>query len=199
VVGLGRSAGQNESCDRIVFAVCCEERETSCVSVTPVPELARVLDADAESYRDQRVVLVGVFDPEFQFWDFQVMAQFAKGGRGGRDSGLRALVAAAGRADNRTVRVRGRFRGRNLFGDLPAGSQRGSGDWVIQDQGVAVWVTGKPPRGEGWKLDLESESESVRWVEVEGEPTAHDGVIYLRARSVALVSGPIAREAPPDR
>lgn len=53
-----------------------------------------------------------------------------------------------------------------------------------------MWVTGKAPRGQGWSLDLDSRSEAVRWVEVEGEASARDGVVYVKARSVSLVSGP---------
>jgi hypothetical protein len=70
---------------------------------------------------------------------------------------------------------------------------------VLQDQGVAVWVTGKAPKGEGWSLDLGSRSESVRWVEVEGEVAARDGVVYLKAKNVSLVSGPVAAAPPADR
>ena len=94
------------------------------------------------------------------------------------------------------MRVRGQFRGRNLFEDLPGESRRGSSDWVIQDQGVAVWVTGKAPKGDGWSLDLDRRSESVRWVEVEGEVSARDGVVYVKAKSVSLVAGPVAAAKP---
>lgn len=196
--GVLRMADLGAPCERVVFSICCEERERRCVSVSPVPEIAGALEADSESYRNQRVVVVGASDgagPGFQFWDFQVMADFAKRRPDGRDSGLRALVAAAGQADKRTVRARGQFRGRNLFGDLPAHSRRGSSDWVIADQGVALWVTGKAPKGEGWSLDLDARSESVRWVEVEGEVAARDGVVYLKASRVALVGGPLG---PPE-
>jgi hypothetical protein len=119
------------------------------------------------------------------------MADFAKREKGGRDSGLRSVVAAAGQAGRQPVRARGQFRGRNLFGDLPPDTRRGSSDWVIADQGVALWVTGRAPKGEGWSLDLDARSESVRWVEVEGEVMARDGVVYLKASRVALVGGPL--------
>jgi hypothetical protein len=156
--------------------------------------MADALEATAESYRNQRVVVVGANDGPgtgFQFWDFSVMADFARKAQDGRDSGLRALVAAAGQASGQPVRARGQFRGRNLFGDLPQATRRGSSDWVIADQGVALWVTGKAPKGEGWSLDPDARSESVRWVEVEGEVVARDGVIYLKASRVTLVSGPL--------
>ena len=40
----------------------------------------------------------------------------------------------------------GSFRGRNLFGDLPPESRRGSSDWVIADQGAALGSRERPRR-----------------------------------------------------
>lgn len=191
--GLVRTTG-GAPCATLVFSICCEGRERQCLPVSPVAEMADALEGTAESYRNQRVVVVGATGgpgPGFQFWDFQVMADFAKREKGGRDSGLRSVVAAAGQAGRQPVRARGQFRGRNLFGDLPPDTRRGSSDWVIADQGVALWVTGRAPKGEGWSLDLDARSESVRWVEVEGEVMARDGVVYLKASRVALVGGPL--------
>ena len=200
--GMVRMADMGAPCAPVIFSICCEERERQCVPVSPVAEMAATLEGTAESYRNQRVVVVGVNGgpgPGFQFWDFQVMANFAKRTSEGRDSGLRSIVAAAGQASKQAVRVRGQFRGRNLFGDLPPESRRGSSDWVIADQGVALWITGKAPKGEGWSLDLDSRSETVRWVEVEGEVAARDGIVYVKARSVSLVAGPIASTRPAER
>ena len=49
----------------------------------------------------------------------------------------------------KTVRVVGLFGGRNLLGDLPAGSEQGPSDWVLRRGGDAVWVTGKQPGATG--------------------------------------------------
>ena len=68
-------------------------------------------------------------------------------------STLETLVTKPGRQDGRSIRVVGKFRGRNLFGDLPLSSQRSTGDWVIKDDVFAVWVSGKKPKGSGWELD----------------------------------------------
>src|SRR5262245_48675525 len=68
-------------------------------------------------------------------------------------STLAALVTHPGISDGKTVRVVGKFRGRNLYGDLPSKSERSSADWVIKDDLFAVWVTGKKPKGSGWALD----------------------------------------------
>ena len=69
---------------------------------------------------------------------------------------LPALLAKMAELEGEVVRVVGRFRGRNLFGDLPPRSQKGPNDWVIKSERAAVWITGHKPGGEGWALDLDS-------------------------------------------
>ena len=179
------------------FQICGDAKGPRCLTFVPVREIASEIEFQAEAFRGERVMIVGAFDKAgFLTWSFEVMPESAKRAKDGRESGLRALVASAGAADKQLVRVRGQFRGRNLFEDLPGESRRGSSDWVIQDQGVAVWVTGKAPKGDGWSLDLDRRSESVRWVEVEGEVSARDGVVYVKAKSVSLVAGPVAAAKP---
>jgi len=181
---------------QLFFELCGEAKGRRCLAFVPVAEIGPNLEAQTQSFNGQTVMIVGALDkPGFVVWSFEAMPKSAGRGKGGADSGLRAVVAAAGAAGKSEVRVRGQFRGRNLFGDLPAESQRGRSDWVIFDQGVALWITGKAPKGSGWSLDLDNRSESARWIEVEGEPSARDGVVYLKARSVSLVSGPLA---PPE-
>jgi hypothetical protein len=101
--------------------------------------------------------------------------------------------------EGEVVRVVGRFRGRNLFGDLPARSQKGANDWVIKSERAAVWITGHKPGGEGWALNVESSAAS-EWLEVVGRPRVRNGVAYLQATKVALVAAPRgARVVPPRR
>lgn len=90
----------------------------------------------------------------------------------------------------KTTRILGQFRGRNLFNDLPAGSARGKDDWVLKEGDVALWVTGKMPRGPGWKLDLDYKGDSKNWLEVEGKPEVLNGVVYLRASRVLMSKAP---------
>ena len=204
---MGRSgkSGQNPqsgpgAASTLSFQICGEAKGHRCLTFIPVREIASDIEFQAEAFRGERVMIVGAFDTAgFLTWSFQVMPESAKRAKDGRDSGLRALVASAGAAEKQSVRVRGQFRGRNLFGDLPTETRRGSSDWVIHDQGVAVWVTGKAPKGDGWSLDLDRRSESVRWVEVEGEVSAKDGVVYVKAKSVSLVVGPVAAAKPAER
>jgi hypothetical protein len=103
---------------------------------------------------------------------------------------LEGLVSKPGKLDGKYVRVVGTFRGRNLFGDLPVGSERESSDWVIADDSFAVWVTGKPPKGSGWELNASLKSDTNQWIEVVGRPETAGGVTYIRALQVALSSPP---------
>ncbi len=90
----------------------------------------------------------------------------------------------------KTTKIVGQFRGRNLFGDLPANSARGKQDWVLKDGDAAIWVMGKAPRGDGWKLDLEYKGDSKTWLEVEGKPEVVNGIVYLKASKVIPTKAP---------
>jgi len=102
-----------------------------------------------------------------------------------------ALASPAAKA-GKSVRVVGRFRGANLFGDLPADTRRAAGDWVLQDGDLALWVTGKPPKGKGFDLDPGNKMDTGRWLEVEGKIEAMGPVSYLKASRVQLVARPAA-------
>jgi hypothetical protein len=103
---------------------------------------------------------------------------------------IESLVLRPGRHDNQTIRVIGQFRGGNLYGDMPANSERSPADWVIKDGPYAVWVTGKRPKGSGWSLDVMLKSDAGRWIEVRGKPETVDGVTYLKAQELRLTKGP---------
>jgi hypothetical protein len=92
----------------------------------------------------------------------------------------------------KSVRIVGRFRGANLFGDLPADTRRAAGDWVLQDGEHAVWVTGRPPKGKGFDLDPGNKMDTGRWLEVEGKLEAAGKAAYLKASRVQLVAHPAA-------
>jgi hypothetical protein len=100
---------------------------------------------------------------------------------------LESLVRRPDRYQKRTIAVRGLFRGRNLFGDLPADSQKSQSDWVLRDGAFFIWVTGKAPKGRGFALDLERKSDAAYRLEVEGQTEVRSGLVYLRAREVRLL------------
>lgn len=103
------------------------------------------------------------------------------------------------------LRVVGKFRGRNLYGDLPIRSARRRQDWVIKDDLFAVWVTEKKPKGKGWELDPTLKRDTSKWIEVVGRPETIDGITYIKAVRVALSAAPRpaaqvqAAPAPPER
>ena len=92
------------------------------------------------------------------------------------------------------ITVLGSFAGRDLFGDLPKGSQRSPSDWVLKQGQYAVWVTGKPPQGKGWKLNPDYRGDASKWLQVTGRVEVVNGVTYLRATNVVLTSAPKADE-----
>ena len=112
---------------------------------------------------------------------------------------LEQLVSREGQMDGQLVRVVGKFRGRNLFGDLPARSMRRVDDWVIKDSLFAVWVTNKKPKGDGFELDPSIRRDSSRWIEVIGRPATRNGVVIIEAAQVSLTQPPTpqADAAPP--
>ena len=107
-----------------------------------------------------------------------------------RDVTLESLISTPGKRDGETVRVVGKFRGRNLYGDLPGASQEKGADWVIKDDMYAVWVTGKKPKGSGWELDATLKRDTGKWIEVVARPETRRGVTYLRAIKVSLTNPP---------
>jgi len=123
----------------------------------------------------------------------------------GKDKGavvaLEQLVTRAGKMDGQLVRVVGKFRGRNLFADLPGRSMRTQNDWVIKDSLFAVWITGRKPKGDGFDLDPSIRRDTNRWVEVIGRPITRNGVVVIDALQVTLTQPPTpkadAAPAPP--
>lgn len=105
---------------------------------------------------------------------------------------LETLVKTPGSRDGKLVRVVGKFRGHNLYGDLPAKSQKKRADWVIKDDLFAIWITGKKPKGAGFDLDPSLKRDTGKWIEVVGKPETKDGVTYLVAEQVILSTAPTA-------
>lgn len=112
---------------------------------------------------------------------------------------LRAIALAPWRFLDQRVTIRGQFRGRNLFGDLPqappgAGGRR---EFVLRSADAAIWITGREPRGRGFFFDINSRLDSQRWLEVTGVVKAERGLVWIVAESLAETS-PQAEEAPQE-
>lgn len=127
------------------------------------------------------------------FFSMSDIEPFARKGADAGGLSLAELTASLGK----TVRVVGLFGGRNLFGDLPAGSEQGPSDWVLKRGTDAVWVTGKQPRGKGWTLDPSYPGDTVHWLEVTGRVERRGAFNYLRASKVVLTSAPKTADGEP--
>ncbi len=115
-------------------------------------------------------------------------------GAGSGGLGLGGLLTDGDRHEGQTVTVVGLFAGRDLYGDLPAGSARTPSDWVLKLGPHAVWVTGKKPEGKGWRLDPGYKGDTARWLQVTGRVERQGDVTFLRASKVALTKPPKAVE-----
>ncbi len=106
---------------------------------------------------------------------------------------VRAIALSPDRFADDTVTLVGRFRGRNLFGDLPAAPGKSQWDFVIQSADAALWVTGQRPRGKDFDLRLDSRVDTGLWLEVSGTVRT-DGVrTWLEGTSVRLGAAPEER------
>jgi len=196
------------------------EMEEAGARVMLVPIRSNMNTEQLASLSGQRIEVTGVFTSTqgqagqsgqpinssgvIQFWSWSGPPE-----KVGRDKGailsLEQLVARAGKMDGQLVRVVGKFRGRNLFADLPARSMRTVTDWVIKDSLFAVWVTNRKPKGDGFELDPAIRRDTSRWVEVIGRPTTRNGVVIIDAMDVTLTQPPTPKAdvapapPPPER
>lgn len=122
--------------------------------------------------------------------------------------GLRALALEPHRWAGETVTVVGRFRGANLYGDLPQAPAKGRWDFVIQSADAAVWVTGQRPRGRGFNFDATTRLDTGRSLEVSGVVRTERGLVWIEATSVdlsttpapaAIVDVPVRTQGPPPQ
>ena len=93
---------------------------------------------------------------------------------------------------DQTVTVTGRFRGRNLFGDLPEAPGTSRTDFVLQSADAAVWVVGKEPRGKGFDLDVMARVDTGRWLRVTGIVRGSDRLVEIEAEEIEQVERPEA-------
>ena len=103
---------------------------------------------------------------------------------------LRAIALTPDAYEGREVRVIGRFKGRNLYGELPQALGKGKWDFVLQSADGALWVTGVRPRGKGFDLDPAARVDTGRWLEVKGIVERVGNVIYINATAVQEATAP---------
>ena len=110
---------------------------------------------------------------------------------------LRAIALAPDAHIDSAVTVSGRFRGRNLYGDLPGAPGRSRWDFVLASVDAAVWVAGREPKGDGFELDVQARIDTGRWLEVTGRVALHAGMVVIEATGIALADPP--DDSPPPR
>ena len=112
---------------------------------------------------------------------------------------MRAIAMSPDKFDGKPLTLRGRFRGRNIMGDLPTWPRQTESDFVMQAGDGAIWVTGVKLKGKGFDLDPSARRDVGRWLEVSGTLTIADGLPMLRARTIAATSPEEERSLADDR
>jgi hypothetical protein len=192
------------------------------VRIVPYSEIAQAFDDTAQRMIGREMEVIGLFqrtsfsptdvpqmglavEGAIEFLEFTGPQEERKGPLKAPEVRLEGLLSPPGKRDGQLIRVVGKFRGQNLYGDLPAKSRRRSADWVIKDDVYAVWVTGRKAKGSGWELDASLKRDTGKWIEVIGVPETVGGVTYLKAERVALTTPPTANAdaqpppPPPER
>jgi len=103
---------------------------------------------------------------------------------------IRAIALMPEQFDNRNVTLTGRFRGRNLYGDLPQGVAKSKWDFVLQSADGAIWVTGLRPKGKDFELDPSARVDTGRWLEVKGTVQRDGTAVWLNGESIRLTTAP---------
>jgi hypothetical protein len=99
---------------------------------------------------------------------------------------VRHLALDPGRYIDAEVTVVGRFRGKNLYGDLPEAPGKGRWDFVLQSADASIWVTGRRPKGDGFDLNVENRIDAGRWLEVAGVVKEERGMAVLEATAIRV-------------
>jgi hypothetical protein len=108
---------------------------------------------------------------------------------------VRNLALDPGRYLESEVTVVGRFRGKNLYGDMPEAAGKGRFDFVLQSADASIWITGRRPKGDGFDLNVENRIDAGRWLEVAGVVKEERGMAVLEASAIR-VGRPPAESAP---
>lgn len=105
---------------------------------------------------------------------------------------VRAISLEPARYRGRTVTVTGRFRARNLFGDLPEAPGDTRDDFVLRSGDASIWIVGMEPKGDGFDFDVMARVDTNRWLQVTGVVGGSDHLATIEAERLA----PAERPAP---
>jgi hypothetical protein len=110
---------------------------------------------------------------------------------------LRGIALDPGKFEGRGVTIAGRFRGANLYGDLPSVAAKGKWDFVLQAADAAVWVTGLQPRGRTFNLDPKARVDTGRWLRVSGVVRHEGALVWIEAEDIQATDAQADAEAEP--
>ena len=114
-----------------------------------------------------------------------------------RATTLRNIALEPKRYLNQDVTVTGRFRGLNLYGDLPKAPDENRSNFVLVSANAAVWVVGKEPKGKGFELDVLARVDTGRWLEVTGRIRVDEAMVLVEAGTIGLAEPATAPEPTP--
>jgi Bacterial Ig-like domain len=103
---------------------------------------------------------------------------------------VRALALDPDHYVGQDVTVVGRFRGRNLFGDLPDAPGISHWDFVLSSADGAIWVAGRRPKGDNFDLSVENRVDTGRWLEVRGTVRLDRGLVRIDAADIRAAQAP---------
>jgi len=99
---------------------------------------------------------------------------------------LRTLFEAPEDYIDRRIAVIGKFRGNNLYRDLPFETKKTPRDFVIKVSDKAIWVTGKRPPD----LDPNKRRDTGKWLKIIGLPWMEEDRVYVKAEWIGIVPEP---------
>lgn len=97
---------------------------------------------------------------------------------------VRVLALEPERYEGQRVDVIGRFRGANLYGDLPRAPGRSRWDFVLQSVDAAIWVTDLRPRGRNVNLDPRARVDTGQWIGVAGVVHREGGLVWIQGQTI---------------
>lgn len=110
---------------------------------------------------------------------------------------VRALALEPDRYEGQRVNVIGRFRGANLYGDLPQAPGTDRWRFVMQSADAAIWVVGLRPRGNGVNLDPSARVDTGQWVGVSGVVHREGGLVWIAGQDIRPAEPQDEREEAP--
>ena len=99
---------------------------------------------------------------------------------------LRSIALAPKQYDRHGVTVTGRFRGRNLYGDMPEAPEESRWDFILRSADASIWVVGLEPKGDNFSLDVLARADTSRWLEVTGQVRIKESMTLIEAGSLKL-------------